>query len=153
MDLNTVKNVRATVATWPTYRVSHGTMRTMQHRMWDRHWQMWLPDVDYASPAAVALISYLTKNAEGGEIECTRYRGHPPPQVAKAIEASETVKLRYPADGRLMGDWNSGEKTPSPATSARAWRATASCAARASRWSATPTARSTTRRRSLPART
>lgn len=69
MNKNNVKDVQATMATWPTYRVSHGTVRTMQHRMWDCHWQMRLPDIDYASPAAVALIAYLTKNAEGGEID------------------------------------------------------------------------------------
>ncbi|MFN3630950.1 MAG: sulfur oxidation c-type cytochrome SoxA, partial [Casimicrobiaceae bacterium] len=31
---------------WPTYRVSHSAVRTMQHRMWDCMWQMRLPDVD-----------------------------------------------------------------------------------------------------------
>lgn len=69
MNKNSAVDVRSTMATWPTYRVSHGTVRTMQHRMWDCHWQMRLPDIDYGSPAAVALISYLTKLAEGGEID------------------------------------------------------------------------------------
>lgn len=44
------------------------------------------------------------------QLECTKYRNNPPEQVAKAIEARETAKLRYPADGRLMGDWKVGEK-------------------------------------------
>ncbi|MFM2068329.1 MAG: hypothetical protein RLZZ584_3238 [Pseudomonadota bacterium] len=57
------------VSSWPTYRVSHNAVRTMQHRMWDCHWQMRLPDIDYGSPAAVALISYLTRQAEGAKLD------------------------------------------------------------------------------------
>ena len=57
------------MSSWPTYRVSHNAVRTMEHRMWDCHWQMRLPDIDYGSPAAVALISYLTKQAEGAKLD------------------------------------------------------------------------------------
>jgi sulfur-oxidizing protein SoxA len=57
------------LSSWPTYRVSHNAVRTMQHRMWDCHWQMRLPDIDYGSPAAVALISYLTKQGEGTKLD------------------------------------------------------------------------------------
>lgn len=63
------KDIQATMTTWPTYRVSHGTVRTMQHRMWDCHWQMRAPDIDFASPASIALITFLTKQAEGGVID------------------------------------------------------------------------------------
>lgn len=69
MNKNSAKDMQAVMGSWPTYRVSHGTVRTMQHRMWDCHWQMRLPDIDYGSPAAVALISYLTKAADGGVID------------------------------------------------------------------------------------
>lgn len=44
------------------------------------------------------------------QIDCTRYRNNPPPAVAKAIEAREAAKIRYPAGGRLKGDWKVGEK-------------------------------------------
>ncbi|WP_029933759.1 sulfur oxidation c-type cytochrome SoxA [Thiomicrospira pelophila] len=57
------------IASWPTYRVSHSTVRTMQHRMWDCHWQMRLPDIDYASDAANALITFMTKEANGSIIQ------------------------------------------------------------------------------------
>jgi sulfur-oxidizing protein SoxA len=57
------------MSSWPTYRVSHNAMRTMQHRMWDCHWQMRLPDIDMASPATVALISYLTNQADGVKLD------------------------------------------------------------------------------------
>lgn len=62
------KDGHATMGSWPTYRVSQSTVRTMQHRMWDCHWQMRLPDIDYASDAATALIMFMTKNANGGEL-------------------------------------------------------------------------------------
>lgn len=59
------KQAGEVMRSWPTYRVSHNAMRTMQHRMWDCHWQMRLPDIDMGSPATVALISYLTSQADG----------------------------------------------------------------------------------------
>lgn len=59
------KDIQATVSTWPTYRVSHGAVRNMQHRMWDCHWQMRLPDIDYGSPAAVAIIAFQADKARG----------------------------------------------------------------------------------------
>lgn len=57
------------MSSWPTYRVSHNAVRTLQHRMWDCHWQMRLPDIEYGSPAAVALISYLTQRADGAKLD------------------------------------------------------------------------------------
>jgi sulfur-oxidizing protein SoxA len=62
------KDARATMGGWPTYRVSQSALRTMQHRMWDCFWQMRMPDVTYGSDVTVALITYLTRQAEGGEI-------------------------------------------------------------------------------------
>lgn len=59
------KDISATVSAWPTYRVSHGAIRNMQHRMWDCHWQMRLPDIDYGSPAAVAIIAFQANQARG----------------------------------------------------------------------------------------
>jgi len=59
------KEVQATMSTWPTYRVSHGVVRTLQHRLWDCHWQMRTPDIDFGSPASVALISFLNHQAKG----------------------------------------------------------------------------------------
>ncbi len=58
-------NAQATMKTWPTYRVSHGMVRTLQSRMWDCNWQMRLPDLAYGSPGSVALISYLSHQAKG----------------------------------------------------------------------------------------
>ncbi|MEQ1710498.1 MAG: sulfur oxidation c-type cytochrome SoxA [Hyphomicrobium sp.] len=62
------KDIQQTMGGWPTYRVSQSALRTMQHRMWDCYWQMRMPDVAYTSDVTVALITFLTKQAEGGEI-------------------------------------------------------------------------------------
>lgn len=62
-------NAQATMKTWPTYRVSHGMVRTMQSRMWDCNWQMRLPDLAYGSPGSVAFISYLSHQAKGAALD------------------------------------------------------------------------------------
>lgn len=62
-------DAQKTMRTWPTYRVSHGVVRNMQHRMWDCMWQMRLPDVDYGSPVTVALISYLADQGRGAVLD------------------------------------------------------------------------------------
>jgi sulfur-oxidizing protein SoxA len=63
------KDAQETMKNWPTYRVSHGVVRTLQSRMWDCHWQMRLPDLGYASPVSIALISYLSHQAKGVELD------------------------------------------------------------------------------------
>lgn len=64
-NMNEPEEVGPVFASWPTYRVSHETVRTMQHRMWDCQWQMRMPDIAFGSDATIALISYLASNAEG----------------------------------------------------------------------------------------
>ena len=54
--------------TWPAYRGSQGTVRTMQHRLFDCYWQMRHPQLDYASETATALMVYMAKFANGGEV-------------------------------------------------------------------------------------
>lgn len=41
---------------------------------------------------------------------CAAYRNHPPKAVAEAIAARERARIRYPDDGRLIGDWRNGER-------------------------------------------
>lgn len=41
---------------------------------------------------------------------CSAYRNTPPPEVAARIVALSQASFRYPADGRLLGDWRAGEK-------------------------------------------
>lgn len=63
------EEAQAVVGEWPAYRVSSTHVMTMQHRMYDCYWQMRMPRLEFGSDASVALISYLTANAEGGEVK------------------------------------------------------------------------------------
>lgn len=40
---------------------------------------------------------------------CSQYRDKPPPKVRKQIEAVSRQTIRYPVEGRLVGDWKKGE--------------------------------------------
>ena len=40
---------------------------------------------------------------------CTAARGKPAAAIAKGISARELATIKYPPDGRLMGDWKKGE--------------------------------------------
>ncbi len=59
---------RKVVGEWPAYRVSSTHVMTMQHRLYDCYWQMRLGELELGSDVSIALVSYLTKRAEGGEI-------------------------------------------------------------------------------------
>ena len=41
---------------------------------------------------------------------CSIYRNAPPAGVAEAIESAQRATMRYPASGRLMGDWREGKR-------------------------------------------
>jgi len=42
---------------------------------------------------------------------CSEYANRPlPPSVAEKIRQANLATIRYPADGKLVGDWKSGEK-------------------------------------------
>jgi sulfur-oxidizing protein SoxA len=62
------KQPQETMGGWPTYRVSQGALRTMQHRLWDCYRQQRWPVPEYASDALTALTVFLQKQAAGGEI-------------------------------------------------------------------------------------
>ncbi len=51
--------------TWPAYRVSQGELRTFQWRLYDCFRQQRFPELDFASPASVALTTFLAYNANG----------------------------------------------------------------------------------------
>ena len=62
------KEAAKVIGEWPAYRVSTTHVMTMQHRLYDCFWQMRMPELQLGSEASVALIAFLTKQAEGGEI-------------------------------------------------------------------------------------
>src|SRR5262245_24197446 len=66
--LGNPEEARKAVGAWPAYRVSQGTVMTMQHRITDCFWQMRLPLVDYGSDVTVALTLFLVNQANGGPV-------------------------------------------------------------------------------------
>jgi len=62
------EEARKVIGEWPGYRVSQGTVMTMQHRIADCYWQMRLPLIDYGSDVTVALTMFLVNQAKGGDI-------------------------------------------------------------------------------------
>ena len=66
--LSSPEEARKVIGEWPAYRVSTTHVMTMQHRLYDCYWQMRMPELELGSDASIALITYLVKNADGGEI-------------------------------------------------------------------------------------
>ena len=53
----------------------------------------------------------LDRLAEDGvQAICNRSGNNPPAEIAKLLEADQLAKVKWPADGKLMGDWKEGEK-------------------------------------------
>jgi L-cysteine S-thiosulfotransferase len=63
------KQMQAVIAGWPAYRGTQGTVRTMQHRLYDCNWQMRLPDLGFASEMSIALTAYLNYSGNGAVIQ------------------------------------------------------------------------------------
>jgi sulfur-oxidizing protein SoxA len=62
------EEARKVVGEWPAYRVSNTHVMTMQHRVLDCFWQMRMHRIEMGSEVSNALIAYMVKTAEGGEI-------------------------------------------------------------------------------------
>ncbi len=41
---------------------------------------------------------------------CTQYRDRPPHALQDTLEKEQLAAVKYPTDGKLMGDWKAGEK-------------------------------------------
>ncbi|BBO21633.1 MAG: sulfur oxidation c-type cytochrome SoxX [Rhodocyclaceae bacterium] len=78
-----------------------------------------LADGDYRAEAiAMMKHDFKTKgiatadrvNEDGVQAVCNRSGDHPPKTIAERLEKDQLESIRYPADGKLMGDWKAGEK-------------------------------------------
>ena len=56
-------------STWPAYRVSQGELRTFQWRLNDCFRQQRFPELEFTSPASVALTTFLAYNANGAAFD------------------------------------------------------------------------------------
>ena len=56
---------RPVVATWPAYRVSNSTFKTMQWRINDCYRQMRMPEPDFVSDTTIAVYMFLVTTGKG----------------------------------------------------------------------------------------
>jgi sulfur-oxidizing protein SoxA len=68
-DFLTSAGARTTMTQWPAYRLSQGTVWTMERRLIDCIRQMRWPEPAYLSDAIIALQVYLQKQANGGVMD------------------------------------------------------------------------------------
>jgi L-cysteine S-thiosulfotransferase len=47
---------------------------------------------------------------DGLQAICNRTGNKPPAAIAKQLEKDQMASVKYPADGKLLGDWQAGEK-------------------------------------------
>ena len=77
-------------------------------------------DAEIASKSTAILKSSFKATGQAGldrldqdetQRACSSYAGKVPPKsVAEGIEQANLATIRYPADGKLLGDWQNGEK-------------------------------------------
>ncbi len=65
-NLTRPEDARRAYTTWPAYRVSQGEVRSFQWRLNDCFRQQRMPELEFVSPASIALTMYLAYNANGG---------------------------------------------------------------------------------------
>jgi sulfur-oxidizing protein SoxX len=55
-------------------------------------------------------IAARVERQDDVQVLCTRYRNEPPKDLAGKMESEQATSVRYPAFGKLLGDWRQGEK-------------------------------------------
>ncbi|HMM53858.1 MAG TPA: sulfur oxidation c-type cytochrome SoxX [Candidatus Desulfobacillus sp.] len=59
-------------------------------------------------PRGIATLDRLAE--DGVQAVCNRSGNHPPKDIAERLEKDQMETIKYPADGKFMGDWKAGEK-------------------------------------------
>jgi len=65
-NLTKTEDAQRAYGSWPAYRVSQGEVRSFQWRLNDCFRQQRFPELEFVSPASIALTMFLAKNANGG---------------------------------------------------------------------------------------
>jgi sulfur-oxidizing protein SoxX len=59
-------------------------------------------------PRGIAALDRL--NQDGVQTLCNRTHDKPPKDLAERLEKDQLAAIQWPADGKLVGDWKSGER-------------------------------------------
>ena len=65
-NLMKTSDAQRAYGSWPAYRVSQGELRSFQWRLNDCFRQQRFPELEFVSPASIALTMFLARNANGG---------------------------------------------------------------------------------------
>ena len=65
-NLTKVSDAQRAYGSWPAYRVSQGEVRSFQWRLNDCFRQQRFPELEFVSPASIALTTFLAYTANGG---------------------------------------------------------------------------------------
>jgi sulfur-oxidizing protein SoxA len=68
-NLTKTSDAQRAYTSWPAYRVSQGEVRSFQWRLNDCFRQQRFPELEFVSPASIALTTFLAKNANGGTFD------------------------------------------------------------------------------------
>jgi sulfur-oxidizing protein SoxX len=49
-------------------------------------------------------------NEDDVQAACNKYRDEPPLQVGEKLQQEQLAGIKWPSDGKLLGDWKAGEK-------------------------------------------
>jgi len=49
-------------------------------------------------------------NEDGVQAACNKHQDNPPQGVADKLQKEQLAAIKWPADGKLLGDWKSGER-------------------------------------------
>jgi len=50
-------------------------------------------------------------NADAVVAACNKYKNDPPADLAAKLQREQYAEVKFPADGKFLGDWKAGEKT------------------------------------------
>jgi len=68
-NLTTLEGAQKAYTTWPAYRVSQGELRSFEWRLYDCFRQQRFPELVFNSDAAIALTTFLARNANGAPFD------------------------------------------------------------------------------------
>jgi sulfur-oxidizing protein SoxX len=59
-------------------------------------------------PRGIATMERLIE--DNVQAACNKYKDEPPKDMAEKLQKEQMATIKFPADGKLLGDWRSGEK-------------------------------------------
>jgi sulfur-oxidizing protein SoxX len=59
-------------------------------------------------PRGIATMERLIE--DNVQAACNKYKDEPPKDVAEKLQKEQLATVKFPADGKLLGDWRAGEK-------------------------------------------